>query len=118
MPVCGLIAPEQYQAVAREFVQQAGRDSIDATYYCADVPGVPSSRRKPEPGMVLEAAADHGIDLAASWFVGDKAGDIECGHRAGTRTILVLTGYGASQPRAATLTCNDAVEAAAAILAP
>ncbi len=46
--------------------------------------------------MVLEAAADFQIDLAASFFVGDKAFDIECGRRAGTRTILVRTGYGAA----------------------
>jgi D-glycero-D-manno-heptose 1,7-bisphosphate phosphatase len=45
--------------------------------------------------MVLEAAADFGIDLGASYFVGDKASDIECGRRAGTRTVLVQTGYGA-----------------------
>ena len=46
--------------------------------------------------MVLQAALDHSIDLSASYFVGDKAADIECGRRAGTRTILVLTGYGAA----------------------
>jgi D-glycero-D-manno-heptose 1,7-bisphosphate phosphatase len=49
--------------------------------------------------MVLEAAADFQIDLAASFFVGDKAIDIECGRRACTRTILVRTGYGAALER-------------------
>jgi len=67
---------------------------IAASYFCPDAPSIPSSRRKPEPGMVLEAAHDLGIDLARSWFVGDKAADIACGTRAGTRTILVQTGYG------------------------
>ena len=47
--------------------------------------------------MLLQAAGEHGIDLAGSFMVGDKAIDIECGKRAGTRTILVLTGYGAEQ---------------------
>ena len=73
----------------------ASSSLIAATYFCPDAPPTSSPRRKPEPGMVLEAARDLGIDLARSWFVGDKAADIECGARAGTRTILVQTGYGA-----------------------
>jgi D-glycero-D-manno-heptose 1,7-bisphosphate phosphatase len=59
-----------------------------------DHPDNPSPRRKPAPGMILEAAADHGIDLSLSWMIGDKPIDIECGRNAGVRTILVETGYG------------------------
>ncbi len=113
----GLITEQQYAAVHREFLRQAGEGSVDGVYYCPDAPGVPSSCRKPEPGMVLQAAADHSIDLSASYFVGDKAADIECGRRAGTRTILVLTGYGAaalnSRPD---FVCKNAVEAVDLIL--
>lgn len=112
----GIITLEQYHAVQAEFLRQAG--PIDGAYFCPDPPGVPSARRKPEPGMVLEAAAEHAIDLARSWFVGDKALDVECGRRAGTRTIQVLTGYGAAQPCAADLLCRDAVEAVRRILEP
>jgi D-glycero-D-manno-heptose 1,7-bisphosphate phosphatase len=113
----GLITEAQYRTVQEEFLRQAGRDWIDASYYCPDAPGVPSKCRKPEPGMVLAAAAEHHIDLAASYFVGDKCADIECGRRAGTRTVLVLTGYGSEQRCAANLVCRDAVEAAERILA-
>jgi D-glycero-D-manno-heptose 1,7-bisphosphate phosphatase len=119
----GLITEDQYRAVHAEFLRQVGADPIDATslidatYYCADAPGSPSDRRKPAPGMVLEAAADYGIDLAQSYFIGDKAADIECGRRAGTRTILVLTGYGARQKCAADFVCGDVAEAVATILA-
>jgi len=113
----GLISNAQYAAVSEEFLRQAGRESIDATYYCPDVPGGPSRCRKPEPGMVLAAAAQHQIDLAASYFVGDTAGDVECGRRAGTRCVLVLTGYGAKQEAAADMVCRDAVEAVGLILA-
>ena len=112
----GLLTEDQYRAVQAEFLRQAGGDSIDASYYCPDAPGVPSKCRKPEPGMVLAAATEYRIDLAASYFVGDKAIDIECGRRAGTRTILVLTGYGAQQTCDADFTCRDAIEAAGRIL--
>jgi len=45
--------------------------------------------RKPKPGMLLQAAAEHDIDLSASWMVGDSETDIEAGQRAGCRTIMV-----------------------------
>jgi D-glycero-D-manno-heptose 1,7-bisphosphate phosphatase len=111
----GLITDEQYHAVHAEFLRQAGE--VDGSYYCPDAPDVPSARRKPEPGMVLEAAAAHGIGLRESWFVGDKSLDIECGKRAGTRTIQVLTGYGLEQRSSADITCSDAAEAVEFILA-
>jgi D-glycero-D-manno-heptose 1,7-bisphosphate phosphatase len=112
----GLFTEEQYRAVQREFLRQVGEDLVDATYYCPDPPGVPSTRRKPEPGMVLEAAAEFAIDLPASYLIGDKAIDIECGRRAGTGTILVLTGYGREQRCAADFTAGDSVEAVRWIL--
>ncbi len=112
----GLISLEQYQAVQAEFLRQAGENLIDASYFCPDAPDVPSARRKPEPEMVLEAAREFAIDLARSYFVGDKTIDIECGRRAGTRTILVLTGYGAGQTCRADFTTADASEAVKLIL--
>jgi D-glycero-D-manno-heptose 1,7-bisphosphate phosphatase len=45
--------------------------------------------RKPEIGLILEAARRHDLDLPRSWFVGDIASDIEAGRRAGCRTVLV-----------------------------
>ena len=47
--------------------------------------------------MLLQAAAEYGLDLPRSFLVGDKSADIECGKRVGARTVLVLTGYGAEQ---------------------
>jgi D-glycero-D-manno-heptose 1,7-bisphosphate phosphatase len=93
----GLITEAQYHAVTAEFLRQIGEGLIDATYFCSDAPGVASTRRKPEPGMVLEAAADFGIRLAESYFIGDKCADVQCGRRAGTRTIQVRTGYGSQR---------------------
>jgi D-glycero-D-manno-heptose 1,7-bisphosphate phosphatase len=107
----GLFTEAQYHAVQEEFLRQLGPGAIDASYFCPDAPGAPSTRRKPEPGMVLEAAARFRIDLANSYFIGDKASDIECGRRAGTRTILVLTGYGAEVRCPADFTARDVLEA-------
>ncbi len=45
--------------------------------------------RKPNPGMLLQAAQEYNLDLGASWMIGDRMSDVEAGHRAGTRTILL-----------------------------
>jgi histidinol-phosphate phosphatase family protein len=112
----GLMTDPQYQSVQAEFLRQIGTGLIDASYYCPDAPGVSSTCRKPEPGMVLRAAREYGIDLPGSYFVGDREADVECGRRAGTRSILVRTGYGAGQTCTADLICADAIAAAEWIL--
>ncbi len=112
----GLITEAQYHAVQQELLRQAGAGLIDAAYFCADPPAVPSTRRKPKPGMVLEAAADYDIDLARSYFIGDQGADIECGQRAGARTILVLTGYGAEQDSHPDFTAHDITRAVEIVL--
>ena len=49
--------------------------------------------RKPNPGMLLELAAEHDLDLAGSVAVGDRWRDVEAGRRAGTRTVLIDRGW-------------------------
>jgi D-glycero-D-manno-heptose 1,7-bisphosphate phosphatase len=70
--------------------------TIAAIYYCPFHPteGIgpylrESRLRKPDCGMLITAAAQRGLDLAASFAVGDKASDIEAGRAAGCRTILL-----------------------------
>ena len=53
-------------------LRQAGPGLIDQIYFCPDLSESGSQRRKPEPGMVLESAAEHKIDLSRSFFIGDK----------------------------------------------
>lgn len=72
---------------------------IDAFYICPHHPeyGDPPTVclcRKPSPGLLLDAACDLGIDLGASYMIGDKVADIEAGRQAGCRPLLVQTGYG------------------------
>ena len=94
-----------YHAVEKEVVRQLGADLIDATYFCPHTPQQNCACRKPAPGMVLQAAQDLALDLTRSYFIGDKESDMQCGRRAGTRTVLVQTGYGQSADR----TSADAV---------
>lgn len=54
--------------------------------------------RKPLPGMLLDAAARRGIDLRASFMIGDRWRDIDAGHRAGCRAVLIDYGYRERQP--------------------
>jgi D-glycero-D-manno-heptose 1,7-bisphosphate phosphatase len=56
-------------------------------------------RRKPNPGLLFEAAEQYGIDLAASFLVGDRWRDIEAGHRAGCRTIFIDRAYTERRPK-------------------
>ncbi len=112
----GYFSEADYRAVETEVARQIGAELIDATYYCPDVPDSGSNRRKPEPEMVFEAQRDHQIDLARSFFIGDKAIDVECGRRAGTRTILVQTGQESNERSAADWTARDLGEAADIIL--
>jgi len=75
--------------------------TLDAIYYCPHHPtaGEPPYRadcecRKPRPGMLLQAAAEHDIDLASSYVVGDKYSDVRLAHAVGASGVLVMTGYG------------------------
>lgn len=105
---------------------------LDALYYCPHLPegSVPEFSivcdcRKPEPGMLKQAAAEHDLDLAQSWMIGDKATDVEVGERAGSHTILLTSGYGTRvlegtyQHRVeAEKVCDSLAEAYETVLAP
>jgi D-glycero-D-manno-heptose 1,7-bisphosphate phosphatase len=83
-------------------LEQVG-SRVDAWYYCPHHPAgrgsyaLPCRCRKPQPGMLLEAARRFDIDLEASIMIGDKLVDVEAGRAAGCRTILVRTGYGSEE---------------------
>jgi D-glycero-D-manno-heptose 1,7-bisphosphate phosphatase len=89
----GFFTEKDYRAVEAEVERQIGKNLIDATYFCPDAPGQPSKCRKPAPGMVLQAAREHDIDLARSFLIGDKEIDAECAHNASVRAIRVRTGF-------------------------
>lgn len=85
--------------VAQHLAESGGR--LDGIYYCPHHPEafLPQFRvdcqcRKPRPGMLHQAARDHGIDLERSYLIGDSVHDMAAAGEAGVTPILVLTGYG------------------------
>jgi D-glycero-D-manno-heptose 1,7-bisphosphate phosphatase len=67
---------------------------IDAVYYCPHTSPDLCDCRKPKPGMLERAANEHLLDLAGSFVVGDRYGDVELARNVRARSILVRTGYG------------------------
>jgi D-glycero-D-manno-heptose 1,7-bisphosphate phosphatase len=67
---------------------------LDGVYYCPHTSSDGCACRKPGPGMLDQAAAEHGVDLTRSFVVGDRHSDVELAHRVRARSIMVRTGYG------------------------
>ncbi|NQW29537.1 MAG: HAD-IIIA family hydrolase [Ignavibacteria bacterium] len=76
-----------------QFMQELVHEKLgfyfDDIYYCADLESNNSSRRKPAPGMIFEAVAEHDININLSVFIGDSLSDGQTGSAAGIRTILI-----------------------------
>jgi D-glycero-D-manno-heptose 1,7-bisphosphate phosphatase len=107
----GIVVVSNQSGIARGYFSEADADEVDvrlrelltqvgaqvlAIYRCPHWPAderpahVPECDcRKPKPGMLLRAAADHDIDLASSWMVGDRLLDMQAGRAAGCRCVLV-----------------------------
>lgn len=100
----GICTVEQVETTHREIRETLAQQGavIDAFYYCPyHEDGVVEEYRqanhpwrKPQPGMLVQAAEDFGIYLGQSYMIGDAASDIQAGINAGCKTVLVLTGKG------------------------
>ncbi|NTU69544.1 HAD family hydrolase [bacterium] len=75
-----------------------GNLKVDQFYVCYHDNGDNCDCRKPKPGALLAAAEKHGIDLAASYMIGDRWRDTEAGNRAGCKTIFIDYGYKEKKP--------------------
>ena len=73
-------------------------------------------RRKPAPGMLTDAALLLGLDLGRSWMIGDRWRDIDCGQRAGVRTVFIDFGYNEELRAPPDFTVSTFTEAATVIL--
>jgi D-glycero-D-manno-heptose 1,7-bisphosphate phosphatase len=92
--------------------------TIDAVYACAHHPQAEGDlahpdhpARKPNPGMLLQAASALALDLKSSWLIGDKADDIEAAKRAGIAgALLVATGHGSGERQRAAALASPAFD--------
>jgi len=75
-------------------IQERLSNAIDGFYFCPHLPDHGCACRKPGLGMIESACSDFDIDLKNSWFVGDKALDVQTGLNAGISAAMVMTGYG------------------------
>lgn len=121
----GLLDQATLDAIHARMVRELAAEGVEfaAVESCPHHPEFPAreslppcSCRKPLPGMLLRAAEALGIDLARSWMVGDSLRDLQAGHAAGTRSVLVHTGKGLEQSSAVRAALPDfqAVDIAAA----
>ena len=85
---------EEVEAINRHLSELLGLDAVEVCYDAQD--GGP--RRKPEPGMLLDAADRMNIDLSGSFMIGDRWRDVEAGRRAGCVPIFIELGYQEAWP--------------------
>ncbi len=107
---------EAMHARLRELIPEIAR--IEVCYAPGqDIVTPEDYRRKPAPGMLLDAAKALGLDLARSWMIGDRWRDIDCGLRAGVRTVFIDLGYAEQLDQPPHHTVHSFPEAAAIVLA-
>lgn len=96
----GVIREATLDDIHRRMVAQielaGGR--IDAIEVCPHRPDEQCLCRKPNPGLLLRASHTFGLDLRQAVFIGDHHNDLEAAHRAGCRSILVLSGRVTDRP--------------------
>lgn len=86
----GLLDRETLAAMHRRLVAETGVDAVET---CFSTRGAPCRRRKPEPGMLIDAGLAARVDFARSVMVGDRAGDVDAGRAAGCQTVFIDRGY-------------------------
>lgn len=109
----GLVALEVIEEMHRRLQQALPLDKILS---CTDASETPGPRRKPAPGMLLEAAANWNIDFQLSFIVGDRKSDLEAGGAVGCRGIFIDRNYAEPKPSRPAATCGSLLEAARWIL--
>lgn len=109
----GLMSEETLERMHDEM---RSRLPIDDIWTCRHTREDNCTCRKPKAGMLMAAAAAHGIDLERSFMVGDRGSDIEAGRAAGCRTIFIDLQYEAEPaPTSQDWTVRDLQEASAVI---
>jgi D-glycero-D-manno-heptose 1,7-bisphosphate phosphatase len=96
----GIISLQTAQAINSRLVKEieSAGGRVDGVFMCPHAPNDNCHCRKPQPGLILDAANAFSLDLNRSILIGDALSDIIAGQLAGVgKNILVLTGRGATQ---------------------
>lgn len=128
----GLISENEVRSLHKFLelkIEQETSVTLDDFFFCPHHPDATIEKyrvrctcRKPEPGMLYDAATKHSIDLTKSYMIGDRITDCIAGHSAGCTTVQVLTGMHTEPPIRSfsnvdysykpDFTCNSLFEAA------
>jgi len=113
----GCMTIDALEEIHRRMIEQlaASNVRIDAIYYCPHGADARCTCRKPAPGMLLQAAEDHRLDLRNSWIVGDSDSDILAGKNAGCRTVRIAR-HDAATEVLSDLTFRSVTDAVTAIV--
>lgn len=122
----GEVTVQELEEIHNKLETELGKQGayIDALYYCPHHPDkgfdgeiealkIDCNCRKPKPGLIFRAASEFNICLEDSWFIGDGKRDIQCGHNAGVKTVLLTSGesgFGEFGQDYSTERLRDAVE--------
>jgi D-glycero-D-manno-heptose 1,7-bisphosphate phosphatase len=109
----GLIARSEVDAMHETMTRELPVDAVKACFHRQEDH---CDCRKPKPGLIFEAAAELGINLKASFMVGDRTSDVEAGRAAGCTTVFVDLGYAEPAPEAPDYIVRSIAEAADVIL--
>ncbi len=88
----GYYTQEDFETLTKWKLQQLRAEGIeiDKVYHCPHAPELDCGCRKPNPGMLDAAQNEFGIDMGASWMIGDKKSDVDVGKNAGVyKTVLI-----------------------------
>ena len=111
----GTLKREIVEMIHAEMCRQLPIDRVEVCYHSGREQS-DCDCRKPQPGMLLRAARELGIDLAQSWMVGDRWRDVDCGYAAGCRTIFIDRGYAEELRHKPCFSAGNLAEAADIIL--
>lgn len=112
----GVLQKEVVEAIHETMVQQLPIDRVEVCYHAGAEFGEDCKCRKPKPGMLINAAGAVDIDLTRSLMIGDRWRDVDCGKRAGCKTIFIDWGYGESLREQPDFRAANLVDAAEWIL--
>jgi hypothetical protein len=117
-PVFRLFYQAEQSGTTRKWSERSPLQKVPGRGKDRDPQAIPVACGQEPLGSAISGQLARNLGRQNSYFVGDKAIDVECGHRAGTRTVLVLTGYGKEQQQDCEpdFIAKDAVEGAHLIL--